>query len=71
MIFGGAKYLHTRDIGKLKDMYAWFFFLWGAPGGHREFVGARGGGTSIIEGGRDVPLDRVWFSRSSILAQDI
>ena len=24
---GGAKYLHTRDIGKLKNMYAWFFFV--------------------------------------------
>ena len=30
-----------------------------------------GGGTSIIDGGGDVPLDRVWFSRSSILTQGI
>ena len=38
--------------------------VWATPGGG-------GGVTSIIEGGGDVPLDRVWFSRLSILAQDI
>ena len=38
MIFVGAKYLHTRDIGKLKNMYAWFFW-WGAPGGTKNVWG--------------------------------
>ena len=33
----GAKYLHTRDIGKLKNMYA--LFLWGAPGGAPRICG--------------------------------
>ena len=33
--------------------------------------GGGGGGTSIIEGDRDVPLDRVRFCRSLILAQGI
>ena len=33
--------------------------------------GGGGGGTSVMEGDRDVPLDRVWFCRSSILAQGI
>ena len=35
------------------------FHLRNIPGG--------GGGTSVMEGDRDVPLDRVWFCRSSIL----
>ena len=38
MIFVGSKVLHTRDIGKLKNMYEWFFFLWG---GTENLWGAR------------------------------
>ena len=37
----------------------------------RIVPGGGGGGTSVMEGDRDVPLDRVWFCRSSILAQGI
>ena len=53
MIF--AKYLHTRDIGKLENMYAWFFLLWGhlGGGGHREFVG--GGGARAPQAPRPPP----------------
>ena len=37
-----STHLHTRNIGKLKNMYAWFFFFWGGgTWGHREFVGER------------------------------
>ena len=36
-------------------------------GAIRMVPGEGGGGTSIIDGGGDMPLDRVWFSRSSIL----
>ena len=42
---GEQKYLHTRDIGKLKNMYA-LFFLWG---------GGAPGGAPIICGGARAP----------------
>ena len=41
---GGAKYLHTCDIGKWKHMNAWFFLwggtknLWGTPPGPRSYA---------------------------------
>ena len=47
----GAKYLHTRDIGKLKFFVCMIFFLWGGTwGGHL------GGGAPSICGGRPPPV---------------
>ena len=39
----GAKYLHTRDIGKLKNVYISMIFLWGGGtwGGTENLWGAR------------------------------
>ena len=50
------------------------FSLSRTPNNQKNFVfipGGGGGGTSIIDGGEDVPLDRVYDFRSSPFTQDI